>query len=497
MAEIRSPGCRTAEPLLITEMGSGRIMSANDSALALLGMDAASLIGRTTIDVGIWLDSGQRNSFLACLAIEGSIVRYPVRFIGAEGRMIEAFISAEPCDSEFGLLLFNRIVDDSVPADPRERPDRVLSFLSRAATKFLVDEGADFYRLVVCELRALVPNSLVVVSVYDPASSSLVVKDHSAPDRIGSAGPVAPLRFEAVESAAVDERMLKSLLRGELFELPIDRAENGPRLSKALADLDVRNHLLIGLSWHGTVFGAVSILVRTPDAVPDRDAVETFVRQASVALQRNERSRALMDSLKEKETLLREIHHRVKNNLQIVASLLKLQGGAVTDAASLTVLAEAADRVQSMALVHTMLYDNRNLSSIDAAEFLRALVTQIIRGGRFDASSVRVEYDLQSMRLDPDHAVPVGLIVNELVTNSLKYGMDGSSPFTLSLSFKQEGSGRELVVADSGGVLPADFSPASAKTLGMQLVSSLTRQLRGRLAFSAGARTVFRVQFPM
>jgi two-component sensor histidine kinase len=488
---------------VVTELQSGRVVAANRGALRLFETSRDRIIGKTTVELGLWRDEGQRNSFLACLEIEGELVRYPVRIALASGQVLEAFIAGEPFSLDDRRLLLTRVLGDPFDTGSRRLPgsDDDVQFLSRAATKFLVDEGTDFFQLVNQELRALIPNSVVFSSILDPESSCLQLNSMSAAESLRLLSPLPAESLAAAGRIKLGAAVVASLLKGEIFEVPLAEGFSGdidfdPAALRALDAVGVDRYLMIGLTWNGTVYGAVSLLVRPPDRIPDGRVVETFVRQASVALQRNERSRALRESLAEKETLLREIHHRVKNNLQIVASLLKLQGGAACDQSTLDVLEEAADRVQSMALVHTMLYGNRNLSSIDTDDFLRTLTAQIVRGGRFKAAGIRVEFDIQPLKLDPDHAVPIGLILNELVTNALKYGLPGRADFRLSVAFRRNADGLELSVSDSAGALPPDFKPEAARTLGMQLVTSLARQLRGRLHFSAGGETVFRVCFP-
>jgi two-component sensor histidine kinase len=496
----RSPSALQRDAILVTELETGRVLAASAAALALFGRDAEDIVGRTTVEIGIWKDEGQRNSFLSCLEIEGALVRYPVRFVGAGGAAVEAFVAAERCEGPGGGLLVNHLFRDPFTGakPPEEETRDLVSFLSRTATKFLVDEGSDLYRTIAQELRSLVPHSLVTASSYDEAGNTARIEAYSLPDDLAAA-PAQDL--PAIDSVAMNDYTRGRLAGGELFQIPLNgkgaSAAVEPAVSRALKAYGAVSFWRIGLSWNGRVYGVVSLAIRPPDQPPDRAVVEAFVRQAAVALQRNDRSRALAESLHEKETLLREIHHRVKNNLQIVSSLLRLQTAGLADPASITVLAEAADRVQSMSLVHTMLYGNENLATIDAAEFIRSLAGQILRSGRFDASLVSLEFALQPIRFDPDHAIPVGLIVNELMTNALKYGVRGPAGGRIRVSLVQDGRERVLSVADSGGALPGDFDPQESRTLGMQLVSNLARQLGGKLSYSAGSETVFRVCFPV
>lgn len=485
---------------LLTEMDSGRILAANQAALELFGLHPDEIVGRTTMEAGLWRDAGQRNSFLSCLEMEGAVVRYPVTFYGSGGSPVETFVSAEFFEGSSGGLFLTRLYRDPfIGLGEAEANRDFVAFLFRTATKFLVDEGADLFRTIAQELRSLVPHSLVTVSSFDEATNIARIESYSIPDDLV---PLFPLRLSVEEALEMNDYSRIRLLKGELFEIPfsdelISAKMVEPSVRLALKGINAASFWRIGLSWNGVVYGLVSLAIRDPDQIPDLAVVETFVRQAAVALQRNDRSHALARSLHEKETLLREIHHRVKNNLQIISSLLKLQSTGLVDPASITVLAEAADRVHSMSLVHTMLYGTDNLATIDAADFLRTLALQILQGGQYCSSLVSVDFSLQSVRLDPDQAIPVGLIVNELMTNALKYGVNGPSGGRIRVSFKELVGERDLEVADSGGTLPPGFDPHASRTLGMQLVCNLAQQLGGKLTYRSGSETVFRVCFPV
>jgi len=210
-------------------------------------------------------------------------------------------------------------------------------------------------------------------------------------------------------------------------------------------------------------------------------------------------------SLDEKDILLKEIHHRVKNNLQIISSLLRLQSYALRDASDREFFEETQQRVHAMAQLHEMLYRSPDLASIDAGEYLRALVETLAVG----ASGVCVpRLELSSCRLDLDEAVPLGLIVNELVTNALKYGCpDGGRcedragaadrEALISVEFAQRGDRLALVVADRGPGLPGGLDPMTAATMGFTLVRSLTEQLKGEISFSGPPGLAVSLLFPI
>jgi len=202
-------------------------------------------------------------------------------------------------------------------------------------------------------------------------------------------------------------------------------------------------------------------------------------------------------SLREKEVLLEEIHHRVKNNLQVISSLLRLQSAQVHDRATLEMFKESGNRIRSMALVHEKLYQSPDLSRLDFTDYVRSLTDLLRRSYQAETSGVTLRTTVEDVRLGIDAAVPLGLIINELVSNSLKYayppGRHGEVQVTLR---PQDGEGYLLSVADDGVGLPADFDPRTTDTLGMQLVCALTDQLGGAIELVARSGTEFRIRFP-
>lgn len=186
-------------------------------------------------------------------------------------------------------------------------------------------------------------------------------------------------------------------------------------------------------------------------------------------------------ALHEKEILLGEVHHRVKNNLQLVYNMLDLQARNIADEKSLKAIHDSRDRVLSMALVHQRLYEQEQVGGVAMPDYLRQLLDGI-RQAHLNAE-VAVQSDVDPLVLDIDTVVPVGLVINELVTNAYKYAFPDGRAGTLSVSLKDEGDHLALVVADDGVGMPQSGAP-ERKSFGMQLVRSLARQLKGELRVS-------------
>ena len=189
----------------------------------------------------------------------------------------------------------------------------------------------------------------------------------------------------------------------------------------------------------------------------------------------------IKDSLKEKEVLLKEIHHRVKNNLQVISSILNLQSSFVSDERTLEILEESRNRSHSMATIHENLYLTTNFSSIDFASYLQNLSTKLISSYHVAPITINLRTELTSINLLLDQAIPCGLLVNELITNAIKYAFVNRSEGEILIGLKENQGIIELKIEDNGVGLPSNFEIFKSNSLGLQLVSTLVEQLDGEI----------------
>ena len=188
----------------------------------------------------------------------------------------------------------------------------------------------------------------------------------------------------------------------------------------------------------------------------------------------------IVSSLKEKEILLKEIHHRVKNNLQVISSILNLQSSYVEDEKTLAILQESRNRVRTMAIIHENLYRTEDFSSINFSDYIDNLTSNLISSYRIN-SEVLLNKELNDVQIVLDQAIPCGLILNELITNSLKYAWKPNEKGTIFISLKEKKGVVFIEVSDDGIGLPFDFKNPTTDTLGLQLVSTLIEQLDGEI----------------
>ncbi len=205
---------------------------------------------------------------------------------------------------------------------------------------------------------------------------------------------------------------------------------------------------------------------------------------------------ALRKSLEEKEILLKEIHHRVKNNMQVISSLLSLQSQYVNDKKSLEMFKESENRIRSMASVHEKLYQSGDLTRIDFADYTQSIIRQLITSYGIDPGVVRININCSDVFLSIDEAVPCGLIINELLSNALKHAFPKGKGGEIVVDFHPDRDNTlTLVVSDTGIGLPEDTDITDAKTLGLQLIGDLVNQLGGTLDIERDGGTAFRITF--
>jgi two-component sensor histidine kinase len=204
--------------------------------------------------------------------------------------------------------------------------------------------------------------------------------------------------------------------------------------------------------------------------------------------------------LKEKnitETLLKEVHHRVKNNMILLSGLIRLQRAALPGKKNVSeILEETQQRIQAMARVHQMLYDAKNLTEIKFSEYIRLIITELSQTYNAEEKHIKVKIDLEPIKFNIDDAIPCALIINELFVNIFRHAFpDMKGGGHVSISLKRKGNIKELQIRDDGIGMPEKFVSGEVKSLGMKLVTMLTKQLKGKFIYKKEKGSVFTISF--
>jgi len=230
-----------------------------------------------------------------------------------------------------------------------------------------------------------------------------------------------------------------------------------------------------------------------------QNAQGTLAQMFGVCMDVTEQKQAenqLKASLREKEVLLKEIHHRVKNNLQIISSLLNLQAGQIDDEHTRSLFRESQQRIRSMAFIHEKLYQTKDIAQIDLGDYIRSLARSLLRSYSLSAGQVQLDFELDECKAHIDTALPCGLIVNELVSNALKYAFTDQREGILRIALKRCGpESYRLEISDNGGGFPKGLDYRATDSLGLQLVMTFVEQLEGTIEMEQGEGTRFLITF--
>jgi PAS domain S-box-containing protein len=233
-------------------------------------------------------------------------------------------------------------------------------------------------------------------------------------------------------------------------------------------------------------------LVRDPSGNP-----LYFISQIQDVTARKLTEDRLKASLHEKEVMLREIHHRVKNNLQLVSTLLYLQSDHTEDPAAAEMFKESQDRIKSMALIHERLYRSHDLDRVDFREYLASLTDDLLANYQGENQDIRLQLDVTVPNVPIDTAIPCGLLINELLSNCLKHGLKHRETGQIQISMNQVDTQVEVKIADNGVGFPEELNFRRTSTFGLQIVLTLVDQLGGKIELLPGEGTCFQILFPM
>ena len=232
---------------------------------------------------------------------------------------------------------------------------------------------------------------------------------------------------------------------------------------------------------------------------PIKDAQGNITHFASTGRDITERKRAeeiIKKSLEEKEVLLKEIHHRVKNNMQIISSLLRIQSGSIEDEKTQEMFYALHDRIKSMSLLYEMLYQSKDIARVDLSEYIRSLTTHLVSMYRDRVGVINLKLDVKDVYLDLKRAVPCGLIITELVSNTLKHAFSKAERGEIAVEMHPDkGEKYTLVIRDSGKGFPEELDFRETESLGMKLVVDLVKQLKGTIELDRTKGTSFSIRF--
>ncbi|WP_074358819.1 PAS domain S-box protein [Methanothermobacter wolfeii] len=425
-------------------ISQGRFIEFNQATLELLGCTEDELRSRTTGE--FYLNPQDREQFLTLLEEKGFVKDYRVDFRRCDGKIVRALMTASALrDSEGNITRIHGITRD---------------ITEKLKTEDALRKSESYY-------KSLFENTLIPVLILEEDGTISMVNKEA----------------ERISGYSRDD------LEGKLctdFILEEDRMSVVPegKISpeNILERLEFR--IIDGCGNIRNIFGTYGRIPGT----------EKIVASGIDITEQKRAQKRLKELLDEKETLLREIHHRVKNNLQVVSSLISLQAHGITDEKTIENLREVQNRVNSMARIHKQLYESENLAKINFKNYTEGMVPEILYSYGVMGGDIKTDIKMENIELSIETAVPLALILTEIVSNCVKHAFpEGKGEIKIELLPGEEFY--TLSVSDNGVGVP-EINLENPETLGLQLINALSRQIEGRIEIKAGHGTTFKIEFP-
>ncbi len=425
----------------------GRILLANQALVKMLGYNSFEELARRNLERDGFEPGYPRKMFKEKMEREGEVRGLEAAWKRRDGSTVFVRESARAIKDENGRVLYY----EGTVEDITERREAELKLTAqKALLQTVLDSAEDIIFIMDKDYRILLFNQ--AAERYFGFSPAEVVGKYFGELYPPEGWPRARERFDRV-------------LRGEIVREDVHLDFRGKKMILSVTEVPLRNEA-------GAIYGLCGI-----------------AREIS---HRVELEKALESSLKEKEALLREIHHRVKNNMQVISSLLNLQAYHLQNPELTAILKDCQNRIRSMAIIHEHLYKSTNLARINFADYLNRLVVHLYNAHLRSQEKIRLETELEPIELDIGTAIPLGLLASELISNSFKHAFPGERSGRVRIVFKAiVPSGFSLEISDDGVGLPENFTLDSGRTFGMQLVSLLGGQLGARVEVDRSSGTRF------
>ncbi|RJP78299.1 MAG: PAS domain S-box protein [Candidatus Zixiibacteriota bacterium] len=437
------------DPQVISRVADGAILEVNEAFLDLFGFTLTEVLGQTSTGLGMFARPEERAQAIEVLRRDGTLRNYEIgiRLRSGEERLASLSVETLHIGEAPSLLTVIRDVTE------RKRAEEALRE-SEERLRLILENSPDIIFAQDRELR--------YTWIFNPASP-LQVEDVVGKTDLDLLPPA-----EAERLTALKRRVLET---GELIR---------EELSLTPGRADTR--------WYEVIY--------KPQV--DDDGRITGVLSYSRNITERKAAEAVMKaSLDQKTMLLKEIHHRIKNNLQIVSALLGLQAKNVRPENVQQALADSQSRIKSIALVHEKLYRSDDLRHIDFHDYLQTLAGSFVRSHQLEQRGITLVIEADPVGLNVDTALPCSLAVNELLTNAAKHAFPGGHGGEIRVLVKQEDGQIRLTVADNGVGFPADLDVRQSGSLGLQLVNSLAGQLGADLTVQSGPGTRVELVFPL
>jgi PAS domain S-box-containing protein len=491
-ARLRAISEATPIPIIINTLDAGITLYGNPALSAMLGQPLEKLIGGRVTNFYVY--PSEREGIISELKTRRSLRNYEIPLKRADGAPFWVSLTSELITYNDEPCVLTGFYDITVRRRVEERERALtqsLRALLEATDELLSYDNLDtIYHRAVELAREKLNVERCAIFLLDPSKEYLW----------GTYGT-------DIHGNTTDERWLRVDAAPHTQKFKADGPKWHTNLENQQTTIENGHLKVVGVGWAVTTVihttaGAIGVFIN--DAAISNAALNEATQESLAIycsllghiIESKLTEKAIQESLKEKEVLLKEVHHRVKNNMQVIVSIINLQSGYIVDPTAIEIFRDTQHRVRAMALVHEKLYQSSNLAQIDFRDYIEHLTASLFHSYSPTTSRVALRVEIGDVALGVDSAIPCGLIVNELVSNALKYAFPDNRQGELIVRLNETQPGWiEMSVADDGVGVPDTLDIRNTETLGMQLAHSLARQLNGTLELDRKHGSKFTLRF--
>jgi PAS domain S-box-containing protein len=493
-ARLRAIAEATPIPIIINTLDEGITRYGNPALADMIGSPLEKLIGNRAAN--FYMYPSERVEIINHLKTHRSLRNYELPLKRTDGTPLWVSLSSELITYNDELCVLTGFYDITERKRVEEREKAItqgLRAVVEAADELLGYDDLDtIYRRAVELAREKLKVERCAIFLLDP------FKEHLW----GTYGT-------NIQGKTTDERWLRISAAPHTQKFEASNLMWHTQLENEQTTLEDGRLKVIGVGWAvntviRTTAGPLGVFIndaaitRAPLDEAAQESVAVYCSLLGHIIERKLTEKTIQESLKEKEVLIKEVHHRVKNNMQVIVSMINLQLDHIADPKALEIFRHTQYRVRAMALVHEKLYQSNNLAQIDFRDYIEHLASSLFHSYSPHTSQVTLRVDIGDIALSVDSAIPCGLIVNELISNALKYAFPDNRQGELIVRLREANAGWiEMSVEDDGVGLPNELDLRNTESLGMQLVYSLAKQVGGTLDLDRDHGTKFTLRFPM
>lgn len=431
----------------------GEFLSVNPSFCEMLGYSADELLKKTFSDITHPEDKDE-NRLLFKDLVQQKIHSYDLekRYIKKNGEIIYVFLRSQLVTDESGKPIFELAICEDITQQMKAKKELLRSEM---------------------RMKAIFQDALDVIAIIDFENGNILDINNAVESILG---------------------YKKEMLIGNPF-FTLFSPETDKSRKQLFEDLKTRDAVFESQEFMRKD-GSICLMDLSIIKIPwgENEAVLANLRDVT---ERNIAEKRTQKDLKEKEVMLMEIHHRVKNNLQIISSMLKMQSAYIKDEEALEYFKDSQNRVKTMSLIHESLYQSEDLSKINLNRYIKKLINQLIISFRNENKNIKLIMNIDEIFFNINKTIPLGLLINEIVSNSFKYAFPHRKDGEIKISLKKKGAIHTLVIADNGLSMPEDLDIENTNTFGLHLLNALISQLNGKLTLNRKNGTSYKIKFDL